>query len=104
MNVISMRKLREFWQRQPGLRAEPALRAWHKSCRSADWNGPSDLRETYRHADFVAVKSGRMATVFNVKGNHVRIIALVDYLRKRLLITHVLTHREYDTRRWKREL
>jgi mRNA interferase HigB len=104
MNVISMRKLRAFWSGRPGLRAEPALRAWHKTCQSADWDGPSGVRETYRHADFVVVKGGRTATVFNVKGNHIRVIALVDYVRKRMLVTHVLTHREYDSGRWKKEL
>ena len=59
---------------------------------------------TYRHADFVNVGSGRTATVFNVKGNHIRIIALIDHTRKTMLVTHVLTHREYDADKWKKEL
>jgi mRNA interferase HigB len=104
MNVIRMRVLKRFWEANAALSAEPALRAWYKVCRHADWNGPSNVRLTYRHADFVNVRSGRTATVFNVKGNHIRIIALIDYVRKRMYITHVLTHREYDAERWKKEL
>jgi mRNA interferase HigB len=104
MNVIRMRTLKEFWEANSRLNAEPALRAWYKVCRHADWNGPSDVRETYRHADFVNVHSGRTATVFNVKGNHIRIIALIDYMRKTMLVTHVLTRREYDADKWKKEL
>jgi mRNA interferase HigB len=99
-----MRKLRAFWERRPELHADGPLRAWHRTCRLADWNGPSDVRDTYRHADFVSVRSGRTATVFNVKGNHVRVIALIDYTRKTMLVTHVLTHREYDAERWKLEI
>jgi mRNA interferase HigB len=104
MNVIRMRSLREFWQINSGLNAEAALRAWYKVCRKSDWNSAADTRRTFRHSDPLKTASGRTATVFNVKGNEIRIIALIDYRRKRTRITHVLTHRQYDAGRWKEEI
>jgi mRNA interferase HigB len=41
-------------------------------------------------------------TVFNIGGNKVRLIAAVHYNRNKIYIRHVLTHREYDTGKWKK--
>ena len=54
------------------------------------------LRETFPHADPV----GKF-TVFNIGGNKARLIAAVHYNRNKIYIRHVLTHKEYDTGKWK---
>ena len=50
-----------------------------------------DVRLTFNSADAV----GKW-TVFNVKGNHYRLIAEINYAFARVYIRHVLTHAEYD--------
>lgn len=40
-------------------------------------------------------------TVFNISGNKVRLIAAIHYNRGRIYIRAVLTHAEYDEKRWK---
>jgi mRNA interferase HigB len=40
--------------------------------------------------------------VFNIGGNKVRLIAAVHYNRNKIYIRHVLTHQEYDARKWKK--
>ncbi|MDQ2992869.1 MAG: type II toxin-antitoxin system HigB family toxin [Candidatus Eremiobacteraeota bacterium] len=55
-----------------------------------------DVRKTYPHADFVAPH-----TVFNIKGNTYRLIAIIDYTYRKVFIKHVLTHAEYDRDAWK---
>ena len=62
----------------------------------AVWNNPADMRKTFRSADVVGTQ-----TVFNVGGNKCRLVALVHYRSKRVLIQHVLTHAEYDKGDWK---
>jgi mRNA interferase HigB len=40
-------------------------------------------------------------TVFDIRGNRVRLIAAVHYNRKKIYIRAVLTHAEYDRSKWK---
>ena len=63
---------------------------------AAEWRNPADLKKTFGSADIVGHQ-----TVFNVGGNKCRLIALVQYKSKRVLVQHVLTHAEYDKGNWK---
>ena len=49
---------------------------------------------TFRTLSRTIVSSDRV--VFNIRGNHYRLIALVDYKLLGVLILWVGTHREYD--------
>lgn len=40
-------------------------------------------------------------TVFNVKGNTYRLISVVDYSEKVVVVRNLLTHAEYDKGNWK---
>lgn len=40
-------------------------------------------------------------TVFNIRGNRYRLIALINYSQQMVYVRHVLTHAEYDKGRWK---
>jgi mRNA interferase HigB len=102
MNVIKLRTLKAFWMVHAD--AERPLFDWFQFCRRARWQNIRDVRRAYPHADAVAVKSGRTATVFNIGGNKYRLVALVDYQFQRMLVTHVLTHADYDRERWKEQL
>ena len=106
VNVVKKKTLKAFWsaRRNRGLNAEAPLMAWFRVCRKADWTNLAEARRTYPHADLVEVPSGRSAVVFNVAGNRLRVIALIDFGRRTMLVTHVLTHGEYDTGAWKADL
>lgn len=96
MHVISRKRLREFWERHPEAREE--LEAWFRTARRAEWRNIVEVREVYPHADAVGT-----CTVFNVRGNHFRLIAKVQYRIQRVYVKHVLTHAEYDRERWKND-
>lgn len=93
MRIISERKLREFWQQYP--ESENAMREWIKIVRLADWNNFSDVRKTFNHAD---IYGG--CTIFDVGGNKYRIIGKIAFQHKIVYIRFVLTHREYDEKKW----
>lgn len=57
-----------------------------------------ELRQTFQAADSVG-----NFTVFNIRGNHYRLIALIDYERHEVYVRHILTHPEYDTDKWKND-
>jgi mRNA interferase HigB len=76
----------------------PALDAWYRIVKKAQWTCLADVRKDYPHADAV----GR-CTVFNIKGNRYRLIVAIHYDGQRIYIRHVLTHAEYDREGWKHE-
>jgi len=99
VRVISLRLLRDFWERHPD--AEQPLRLWYKTAINADWRSLRDVRRTYPQADGVRARAGETLTVFNIGGNKCRLIVRIRYDFRLVNIRHVLTHREYDERRWK---
>ena len=91
MQVLSLKPLRDFWQRYP--LAETPLRAWYKIVTAVQWMGPADVRATFGTADFV----GDKRVIFDIGGNKYRIVARVVYHPfYRVMIKFVGTHAEYD--------
>ena len=90
MRVISIKKLREFWEQNRA--AEPLLRAWHDEAEAAQWKTPQDILERYGSADILPGNR----VVFNIKGNHYRLIVLIHYNTGVVYIRFVGTHAEYD--------
>ena len=93
MRIISEAKLREFWQTHP--QAESAMREWIKVVRAAEWNTFTDVRRTFNHADIYCA-----CVIFDIGGNKYRIIAKIAYRIKVVFIRFVLTHKEYDEKKW----
>ncbi len=93
MRIISEKRLREFWQKNS--EAETAIREWITTVRIADWNNFSDVRKTFNHSDVFG-----NCTIFDVGGNKYRIIAKVAYQIKVVFIRFILTHKEYDEKKW----
>jgi mRNA interferase HigB len=102
MRIITKKRLSEFAARYP--RARSALAAWHDQTLKADWHNLMDVRRTYPHADAVQVKSGRMATVFNIKRNDFRLITAIHYETQMVFVMRFLTHAEYNKNLWKDSL
>ena len=90
MRVISRRALRVFWQRHTD--SEPALRAWYKEAREANWATPDDIRMRYAAASLLAGNR----VVFNIRGNRYRLVVAVRYDLGIVFIRFVGTHAEYD--------
>jgi mRNA interferase HigB len=98
MRVISLKLLRDFWQRYPD--AERPLRHWYKSALQADWQNLQEVRGLYPHADGIT-STKETLTVFNIGGNKYRLIARIRYDHQLVNVRAVLTHREYDAGSWK---
>ena len=94
MHVVSRKKLKEAasWHADLG----GPLDAWFRIAKKAAWKSLADVRRTFATADAV----GKW-TIFNIKGNHYRLIAEINYVFGRIYIRHVLTHAEYDRGGWK---
>jgi mRNA interferase HigB len=66
--------------------------AWLDDTEKAEWKTPSDIRQRHRTADFLPGDR----VVFNLGGNHYRIVTAIDYARQVVLIRWVGYHRDYD--------
>ena len=97
--MISLKPLREFWQRHP--EAEGPLRLWYKTPLEATWSSLSDVRQTYAHAGDVITPSGGTLTVFNISGNTYRLVARIRYGYQLINVRAVMTHQKYDEGTWK---
>ena len=104
--MISRRKLRDYYEARPERRQHAdAFEDWFKLTRKATWQSFADAKALFGQTDVPRdTASGRTATIFDVGGNKYRIIALVDYVRQTVLVTHVMDHKEYDKGNWKTEI
>lgn len=90
MRIIAKRTLREFWKRHPT--AKGPLEAWHQEVDRADWDSPGALKNQFRSA---SILPGNRA-VFNIAGNHYRLIVKINYPYRIAYIRFIGTHSDYD--------
>ena len=90
MRVIAISTLKDFWTIHPD--AEQPLKEWYvKVCR-ASWSSLNDMRADFNSVDYV----GNQRYVFNIKGNHYRLMVAVKFTPQLVYIRFVGTHDEYD--------
>lgn len=90
MRVIAKGTLRSFWQKHPD--TEETLQAWYDDAVRSNWRTPADIRAVYASASFLADNR----VVFNIKGNHYRLIVQIHYNTQIVYIRFVGTHAEYN--------
>lgn len=96
MHVISKKALRKFWSgRGDAARAERCLMAWFRIAKKVGWRNFAELKQTFPAADQVG-----NCVVFDVCGNHYRLVGRVNYSKGRLYVLTVMDHAEYDRRAW----
>jgi mRNA interferase HigB len=103
VRIIAEKRIRGFCQKFADTR-EP-LQAWVKVVRQQDWPSWADLRRTFPIADRIAIARRNVTfTVFNIKGNHYRLITVIHHKPKhvgRVYIRGFLTHAQYSKDTWK---
>ena len=94
MHIISRKSLRLFSAIHAD--AEAPLDTWYRATKAAQWRNLAELKLIFPSADLVG-----QFTVFNVKGNHYRLIAEINYRSGTIFVRHILTHADYDKGHWK---
>ena len=97
MNVISKRGLFEKASKHPD--ATRALKYWLAVARAAEWRSLEAIRQDFPATDLVGA-----LLVFDIKGNHYRLMVRVVFPLQRLFIKEFLTHAEYSKGAWKKWL
>jgi mRNA interferase HigB len=102
MRIITRRRIMQWADVYPD--AANALLGWYEVARHAAWGNIQDVRRDFPSADAVEVDSGSTVTVFNIRGNNYRLIVAIHYNTRIVFMLRFLTHKQYDTDKWKREL
>jgi mRNA interferase HigB len=90
MVVISYRLIREFIQLYPD--ATDPLNNWYTISEKSDWANFNEIREIFNSVDAV----GNDRYVFNIKGNHYRLVALIHFNIRTVYILFIGTHKAYN--------
>lgn len=90
MRIIAKKILRDFWEAHPD--SEQQLKAWYQETSKAERTTPNKIKIEYPSASFLADNR----VVFNIKGNHYRLIVKINYDYQMIWIRFIGTHAEYD--------
>lgn len=98
MRVVSRKRLAEFWDNPRYPNAKGPLSSRFKVVRKARWQNFGELKSTFNATDLVGNK-----VVFDVGGNHYRVIAVINFENHTVFVRAVLGHKEYVKGRWKKD-
>jgi len=96
MHIITQKILKAAWESYPD--AEISLRKWYTEIKNRQFQNFAELRQHFPAADQV----GRL-TVFNIKGNHYRLVVRIEYIYGKVFIRKFMTHADYDKEDWKND-
>jgi mRNA interferase HigB len=91
MTIVGRDVLEAAGKTHRGRKLDKALAAWMKIAENATWHHFSDVRQSWRSADYV---KGRV--VFDIRGNQFRLVVKINFKIGVLAVEKVMTHPEYD--------
>ena len=95
MKLIGREAIEIFKKKHPTSRK--ALDRWVKLIEHSSFKVPQEVKNLFGvNVDFVG-----QHTVFDIGGNKVRAITKVQFGLQVIIVTHVLTHEEYDKGKWR---
>ena len=94
MKVLGRDKLTDFMRRHGS--SKKALEAWYAEAERSSWQVPQDIKNQYCSTDFLADNR----VIFNIKGNHFRLVVKVRYQGGIVVVEWVGTHAEYSKQKF----
>lgn len=90
MRIIAKRTLQNFWDRFPT--AKQQLLSWYQIFNKNSFLNSSEIKSIFGSADFV----GNNKVIFNICGNHFRLIVKINYDTQIGYVLFIGTHSEYN--------
>lgn len=92
MHVISRRPFNDAAKQYPNNAA--AIEAVYKTLRNGEFDSPEALKAVFPSLDNAKYKDKWW--VIDIGGNHLRLIAFIEFRDKRMYVKHIVSHAEYD--------
>ena len=102
MRIVKESRLKSFADEFPD--SADWLKNFARVVKRASWRSIQEVRHVFSHADAVLVESGKITTVFNVKGNEYRLVVAIHYNTGVMYILRFMRHAEYSRGAWKKSL
>ena len=90
MHVLSRKAVKDYGA--DNAQAADELNAWFALVKLAQWHNFNELRADMPATDYI----GNDRYVFNIKGNHYRLVAMIFFPVKQLYIRGIFTHALYS--------
>jgi mRNA interferase HigB len=90
MRIVTFKAIKEYVEKDAN--AAIALYEWYHRVRRANWNNLLELKKEFTSVDYV----GNERYVFNIKGNHYRIVCIIIFASKKVYIRFIGTHTDYN--------
>ena len=90
MRIIAKRTSQNFWEQYPSSKQQ--LLAWYQVFDKNIFANSNAIKSIFGSADFI----GNNKVVFNICGNHYRLIVKINYVTQIVYILFLGTHTEYD--------
>lgn len=90
MVIISKAAINQFTEKHAN--SKDALEEWYHTVKQANWHNFNEVRQSFNSADYV----GQDRYVFNIKGNHYRLVAMIFFNVRTVYIKFIGTHSDYD--------
>ncbi|MGM0581656.1 MAG: type II toxin-antitoxin system HigB family toxin [Bacteroidota bacterium] len=90
MRIVTKKHIVDFYTNHAD--SKTALEDWYIKVSKLECQNLNELKENFPSADYV----GNNRVVFNIKGNHYRLIAIIIYVSQKVYIRWIGTHSEYD--------
>ena len=92
MHVISKRPFSEAAERYPNQRQ--AILDVYSVLKRARFDSPAQMRQVFPSLDNFKYRDKWW--VVNIGGNHLRMMAFIQFNQNRIYVKHIVTHTEYD--------
>ena len=92
MHVISRKPFRDAAMRYPN--SLVAIEDCYRVLRNGTFQTPEKLRQVFPSLDNFKYRDKWW--VIDISGNHLRLLAFIDFTLNRLYVRHIVTHAEYD--------
>ena len=90
MYVLTKKTIKDYGNENAQVADE--LYFWFASVKMAQWGSFNEIRADMPATDYI----GNDRYVFNIKGNHYRLVAMVFFATKRVYIRGIFTHAQYS--------
>ena len=90
MRIITKEPLKQYAEKHPD--SKIALQEWVEKVESSQWDNFAEIRQTFGDVDM----PGNQHYVFNIHGNHHRLVVVVKFFNHTLLVRWIGTFAEYD--------
>ena len=92
MHVISRKPFKDAALKYPN--DAKALEEAYKILRNGDFNSPNALKKMFPTLDNFKYKDKWW--IIDIGGNHLRLMAFIQFAQNRIYVKHIVTHAEYD--------